>query len=246
MIYLAVCDDDVVFASELENALIYVCELHPIEYIIQVYRSGEQLIDDLRKTSQYDLIFLDIEMDNLNGVQVGEIIRDVMHDYETEIIYVSAYTDYHPAVLPLKPFAYLIKPVSQKNLSAVFRKFMGAYTLLHDRYVVRFKNTQQVIRKREIIYFESHRRNMAVTVKNSVTGQVSTIDYIAPMEQVKTDCQNSYFIQIHQSYFINMQFITELHPTYIILDNEYPVPIGRTYKSQVAVLCKAFLERNKQ
>jgi len=91
MIFVAVCDDELKIGAELEGALINIFGKRSIKYEIDVFYTGEELCKEMETGKHYDLIFLDIEFaqTEINGVDVGRLIRDVHHNYLASIVYIS-------------------------------------------------------------------------------------------------------------------------------------------------------------
>jgi len=240
MITIAICDKDKTFVGNFEKLLEAACTMLSLSFTIEAYYSGEELINDLQvKRIQYDLIFMAVEMELISGIIAGQIIREKLHDYTTEIIYLSDYATYYPDILSLKPFGLLPKPIGMEKLHSTMKKFMRHYNHLHDRLVVRNKNTHHVIRKGEIIFLESAKRNVILTKKDAYSGHIDVTEFVSTMERMVAEFQNDiYFIRIHLSYIINMHFITSLMPDEVELDNKYRIPISRTYNEAAAVLRK--------
>lgn len=86
MINVGICDDDLVFASKIETMLIKISKLQLIEMNIEVYSDGCELWKDFQNRNTFDLLYLDIEMLQVNGIDVARKIRE--KDMDVIIIYV--------------------------------------------------------------------------------------------------------------------------------------------------------------
>lgn len=93
MINIAICDDKVEFSSKLEMLLIDIVKEEKIQADIDVYQSGNELLHKLQKDKcYYDMIFLDIEMKGMDGLETAKEIRK--QDKITMLIYVTSHKSY--------------------------------------------------------------------------------------------------------------------------------------------------------
>ena len=79
MINIAICDDDLVFASKIEAMLLQISKEQMIKMNIEVFSDGSELWDDIVfGKNKYELLYLDIEMVRINGIEVARKIREMM------------------------------------------------------------------------------------------------------------------------------------------------------------------------
>ncbi len=99
MFRIAICDDDQAIGSQIEKVLLKYSKTACLEIDITVFYSGEELYRYIESGHGFDLIYLDIEMELMDGLEVGKRIRNVMKDHKTEIgsygIYFMAITVLH-------------------------------------------------------------------------------------------------------------------------------------------------------
>ena len=88
MMKILICDDDELFSEDLEKKLEQYEINHRDEFDIHVVNHGEEALTKL-KEEQWDVLFLDIEMPNINGVEVGTRVREQLQNYGLKIIYVA-------------------------------------------------------------------------------------------------------------------------------------------------------------
>lgn len=77
MINIAICDDDKAICTQIENILLEYAQNVCLKIETSIFYTGETLLDYFNKGNYFDLIFLDIEMEKINGVEVGRKIRKV-------------------------------------------------------------------------------------------------------------------------------------------------------------------------
>lgn len=112
MLRIAICDDEITICSHIENIIMEYSKY----FVIKVFYTGEQLVDYIEQGNKFDLIFLDIELNLLNGIQVGKKIRQDMNDYITKIVYISGKNCYDRELFDVQPLNFIPKPIIKKKL----------------------------------------------------------------------------------------------------------------------------------
>ena len=107
MYRIAVCDDEKNVRDEIRNLIL---EWNS-EVELKVFSSGEDLLENYLP---YDAVFLDIDMQGMNGIETGKALRII--DREVKIVYVTAYRDYVTGAFGVHAFQYLLKPVNRREI----------------------------------------------------------------------------------------------------------------------------------
>ena len=94
MVKIAICDDEQAICSQIENILLDHSKRTCLEIDIEVFYSGEKLYSYIESGHGFDLIYLDIELELMSGIEVGKKIRNTMKDHKTEIVYISGKNGY--------------------------------------------------------------------------------------------------------------------------------------------------------
>lgn len=227
MIRIAVCDDVAEICSELENIILDFQKQMREELTVDVFYSGEGLINYIKNSNNFDLIFLDIEIGNVNGVEVGHFIRDELKDYITKIVYISSKSGYDRQLFDLQPLHFLPKPLDRKK---VINDVNLAIMLLEkENKTFSFKVGSQIhkLPVKEIIYFESTGRQIKLISFNETFYFYGTIDSVA--EQLS----KSRFIMPHRSYIVNYDNIVSIKKDEIKMYNGDIIPISRLKAKEV-------------
>lgn len=109
MIKIAICDDENVIASQIENIIWNICKEENIPIDTDVFYSGHELEKEVFEGTKYDLIYLDIQMINGDGITTAKNIRKI--DKNVLLIYVSGYDKYMMELFRLDVFAFIKKPI---------------------------------------------------------------------------------------------------------------------------------------
>lgn len=230
MFKIAICDDVPSVCSDLKamimdmkNDLIYK------EITIDTFYSGEALIDNIKEENLYDLIFLDIELEKINGVEVGHIIREQMEDYVTKIIYISSKDIYDRQLFDVQPLHFLKKPIDSKKVFDDIQLAMKISEKENRNFEFKsFRNTIKVP-YRDILYFESRGRKVfLVGTKNNYTfyGNIKDLEEVLP----------KFFIHPNRSYFVNYEFVTCFKFEELIMTDGSIIPISRNKRKEIREL----------
>ena len=230
MFKIAVCDDVASVCNELKTMIMdmkndLICK----EITIDTFYSGEALIDNIKEENLYDLIFLDIELGKINGVEIGHIIRKQMEDYVTKIIYISSKDIYDRQLFDVQPLHFLKKPIDSKK---VFDDIQLAMKISEkENRSFEFKSFRNTIKVpyRDILYFESRGRKVfLVGTKNNYTfyGNIKDLEEVLP----------KFFIHPNRSYFVNYEFVTCFKFEELIMTDGSIIPISRNKRKEIREL----------
>ena len=227
MIRVAICDDENVVVSQIENILFDICKHENIKVEIDGFYSGKELEKEILNGTVYDLLYLDIYMDNGDGIAVAKKIRET--DDNTLIIYVSAYENYLIELFRLDVFAFVKKPIEADEFANIFldankricsRKYYFAY---------HYKNEEHKILCNDILYFESSGRKTIIHTKSgekqSFNGKLSDTEKQLSGGKIP-------FLRIHQSYLVNYHCIKSRSKSEVTVLDGTVLPISEDRKKE--------------
>lgn len=225
MYEIALCEDEQLFRTEQEKICRKILDKLNIEYNITLSAGSSDFLKAFEaQERRFDLILLDIVMDGMSGMELAHIIREA--DKETTIIFITSTNEYALSGYDVRALHYLMKPVDEQLLEKLIisdyeKKFRHRYIVLED-------GMQKVrVPINDIIILETVGRKVAVTLLNKTeygAGKLIKILELLPQDR---------FIQCHQSFAINLEYVKELkHQDVITVDNKI-VPISRRYLKDV-------------
>ena len=168
-----------------------------IEMEVDVFFGGAGLWEQIQQTGAYDLIYLDIEMKQMDGIETARWIRE--HQYHMLLIYISSYDTYLKQLFEVEPFRFLQKPVSMEEFEPVFLKAVERIKEQKGEYF-RFQSGRNMINLlcRDILYMESSGRKVIVHTINR------TYEYYDKLDHVEEQLNGMRFVRIHKAYLVNM------------------------------------------
>lgn len=110
-----ICDDEKNICTQIEQLLERFALENCIGMETEVFFDGNQLISYLKREKAPDILFLDIELPGMNGVEIGKYIRDILENTEMVLIYISCKKDYALELFQNQPFDFLVKPIRKTN-----------------------------------------------------------------------------------------------------------------------------------
>ncbi|MGN1421256.1 MAG: LytR/AlgR family response regulator transcription factor [Eubacterium sp.] len=192
---IAICDDQQEYRKLIIQYVQFYFQEHLLDLETYEFGSGEEL---LSSDKTFDIVFLDIEMNELNGIQTTKELN--IRNKNTIIFIVTAYQKYLDDAMDLNVFRYIDKPIQAKRL---YNGLDKAIDLINNNEIT-FKTRNDgivTIHKNDIIYVEVKRKIVYVNTTEK--------QYIAreKMDFFKENLTASYFAIPHISYVINFNFV---------------------------------------
>lgn len=227
MLRIAICDDEEIICRQLEDMLFDIREKINQEIETEVYYSGEELCNFLFKGNRYDVIFLDIELNQINGVEVGKKIREELKDELTQIVYISCKESYAMELFEVRPLNFIIKPFNKDKIEFVLTKAVKLLDKENNFFEYKNSNVTFSVPLRDILYFESHGRKVNIVLSDE------TKSFYGKLSSVEEQINNNDFIMIHKSYLINFNFCIEYTYEYVKMSNQEILTISQNNRKAV-------------
>lgn len=225
MFKIAICDDNRIQCNEIECIIEEFLRTESFKHEIDVFISGEEIIRSLKEGERYDIIYLDIEMEQINGVFVGQYIRNVLQDDMTQLVYISGNTSYALELFQIRPLHFLIKPLSKQQILQTLEKTIELQGRKMKLLTYKTGKTEKKVQFKDIMYFSSEAKKIVIHMKDtqdSFYGKL--VDIIYPTED---------FLYIHKSFLVNRHYVMQFKFDSVILVNAEELPISRAYRKTV-------------
>jgi DNA-binding LytR/AlgR family response regulator len=196
------------------------------EYSVNVFNDGGALLSYIEKQHKFDIIFLDILMEEKNGIEVGLAIRDVMQDETTKLIYVSSTKDFVMDLFNVRVTNFLVKPLEKETVQKALEKTLQI--IKQDSEIFEFKigGRTYVVRLLDVLYFESIVKKVRIVTRDETYEFYGSLGFIA-------EHHFQGFIQIHRSYYVNYKFIASYTNREVTLTNDEIIGIGSERRALV-------------
>ena len=215
---IAICDDEnaqLKFLSSLVKKWA-LCEKHTAE--ISVFESAEAFMFQYAEDKAFDILLLDIEMGNMDGLELARRIR--MENDTIQILFITAYPDFIAEGYEVSALHYLMKPVDEEKLRAVLSR--AAANLKKAERVEIFYVDGEALRIPidEIVSVEAFAHSVVVT---TVKEKYRLSETISKIENLLGDG----FIRCHRSYLVALKYMKRITKTDIVLDSDEKIPLAR-------------------
>lgn len=223
MYRIGICDDDAVMCSELEKMIEAYAKENHVALETVIWYTGEALYGFLCVGNRVDLLFLDIKLKGLSGIEVGAFIRNELGDRKTAIVFISRGSQYAMQLFRLQPIDFLLKPLDYEKIDDVLtfwnRLNRSAEKCLEIRSGKRFFR----IPYDDILYLYSDNKTVNVVMEGREErfyGKLVSMRDILPEN----------FVTIHQSYIINVNYMEECFYEKVRMSNGALLNISQTYR----------------
>lgn len=232
MIQFAVCDDDASLCTDLSARLSnYMGDTHP--HHITCFASGEAL---LASAQPFDLIFLDIQMAQPDGMETARLLRQ--QDSHSLLIFVSILKEYVFDAFAVEAFDYLVKPLEQDRfLRTMDRAMQVLAQRSHQHLTIQKGHTLQLIPLSQILYCEVLGRKVHIHQED---GQV--FHYYEKLEALQQQLAGHFF-RCHRSYLVNLDHVRGCSGGQVRLSDGSAIPVSRLREQE---LIQALLHHIKE
>lgn len=239
MLNIAICDNDIHVCNELERILYRIQDIYDEEYHCEIYDNSKTFVDRLKRSMDsddgihargatgYHIIFLDIEMPEISGIEVARYIREKIRDEDVMIVFISSYTAYALQLFEVHPLDFIIKPVTHENVQHLFEKAYRIMGVGHEYFSFKYNREQNRILIANILYFESVSRKIII---HTTDGEFYFYEKLA---ELLNDRRLHTFIQIHKSLLVNYKHVARFRRDSLELNNGEILPISQQNRKDV-------------
>lgn len=223
MLRIAICDDEVTARDTLWMQLAKLLKENS-EEVVYEFSSGKSTVSWLKKhPGEIDLLFLDVEMEGLNGMETARQIREF--DEGILLVFVTGYADYVFDGYSVGAIDYLMKPVEEEKLFSVLQRVREKMDKEEESFFI-LKNTEGTYRfsLKDILYFYSDKRKVTLVTKK---GEYSFYGKLSEVEQQMREG----FVRIHQRYLVNAAAVSYIGSTCVEMGT-HTLPVSRSFREE--------------
>lgn len=221
MIHIAICDDDTVILSKVDELVRVFFRTHCVDYKIQAYQSSENLLYDLQDGINYALLLLDIEMPGIDGMGLAKVIRDTMP--AAKIIFITSHLEYAITAYEFSVFRYIPKTVIEEKLPPALEDYYKLYRLERNEfYTVEIKNHVEQLPYREILYILKDGKYAVFHLTGGKTQAVRKT-----LVQVFEEISKKYFYFADRGCIVNLANVVGIDDTGILFPDDQHITISK-------------------
>lgn len=238
MLKIGICDDDRKILNQIEEMVENAIRGTKEKVDISQFISGEEFCERA-ELDLLDIIFLDIEMANMNGVKTAEYLRSL--NTHAKLIYVSSYDNYFRQLFRVNTFGFLDKPIDEVKFNRLFHEACSEIRSYNDVFPYHSGKSVGRVLLREIMYFRSNAHTMNI---HCLDGK--EIKYYEKLSEVMEKVATVDFLQISKSYAVNLAHTKKLNMKEAIMVNDDILPISRSIREEVFKAYCRYMGRRSQ
>lgn len=217
---LIVYEDDDKDYEVLKTCVDNLFKKEELQYDLYRCRNTSDLF---KRLNACDILFLDIELNGQNGIDVGEAIRK--ENLSCAIVIISNHSKYLIDGYKIQANRYLLKPLEQKVFDVEMKNILYRYFRMNYGFRDQKISSNKILYK-DIIYIESVDHKTGIHFAN---GKIIYCTY--PLSYWKKIVPNQLFAQPYRCYLINLMYIYDYADDEITLTNNEKIPVSRFYKN---------------
>ena len=234
MYIIGVCDDGIPICAFFEKIILaYTQKIH-MQTEVECFYSGEDLKAFLEAGNHLDILFLDIELLKMNGIQVAQYIRNEMDNHSMQIIFISGISSYAQSLFQIQPMDFLIKPVSDVQIRNTLQLAIRLSGGMREQFSCKVGQDRHYIPYQDILYFASAGRKVTIILLSDRGTDDSCWDgsFYGKLKGIKEELPD-FFLQIHQSYIINTRYVEQYQYDRVNMMGGSTLPISKALRQSV-------------
>ena len=207
MLRLGICDDERECSSVLEKCIGEYLKGKNIPYEISVYSSGEKLLELNEQVTEFDAIFLDVNMGQMDGIETAQRIRE--YSEKVQLVFVTAFVDYSLEGYKVNAVRYLLKNTAnfEQQIYECMQEVVKRTNYVEEKMTFPFVGGDQELKLDNIVYIESVAHKLIFHVLGHENTVYTLYSKLGDIEEMLKDYS---FIRIHQSYIVNFRYIKSM------------------------------------
>ena len=230
MIRIAIVDDEKVIREQIKKLI----EKKQTDCEIDTYGTGEDL---LKADSVYDIIFLDIQMDGMNGIDTARALRQKADN--TVLIFITGVKEYVFDAFDVAAFHYLIKPIEENKFWEVCDRAVLAVTKKKQnpsgQIFIKTRSQSITLDQSNVLYIESRAKKVEIHTKTNI------VEAYAAISELEKQLVGSFY-RCHRGYLVNMAFIAGYENDSITLNNGETIILSKDKYSEFVKVYMRYLK----
>ena len=228
---IAICDDERDQQEQLQAVAAEWAVENGHSCRIRTFTSAEEFLFEYEEDKAFDILLLDVEMNNISGIELAKRIR--RDNNRAEIIFITSHFEFVGEGYEVDALHYLIKPVAAEKLKQVMTKATEKLMIEPPWVVINFDGQTIKLYESEILYIEAFRHYISI---RTTAGEYTIKENLFSFEQKLSDD----FYRVHRSYLASLKQITRISRTAVWVGKE-ELPLARGKYDDIN---RAFIEHN--
>ena len=233
---ICICDGNLSVHSKIKK-LIAKFKNDENHFEITDFSYGKEIIKSYETGKGFDIVFMEIEMQDINGIEAAERIKELSP--KSIIIFVSGYTDFILDAFRVEALHFIIKPIKETEFNEVFDRAIRKFLAVSSTVILKWESERYCIPVDEISFVEGYQRHLTVHTAGRDYEAVGKLSEI-----FNTLCHHG-FVRIHQGFIVNMHYIKSFGLTDIELIDGTRVMMSVRRRQEALKIYDTFLLKRR-
>lgn len=227
MLKVGICDDEEEFILELKGYISEYSKKNNVEIMVHTYKNPEDLLTFIEKEETLNIVFLDILLKGISGVEVGRMIRSNLKNETIQIVFVSSKEGYAMQLFDIRPMNFLIKPINYQKTKYILDEYDRLYHFQNHYFEYNIGKSHFIVNEQAIMYFQSQGK------KVHIVSQIERKEFYGKLSDILFQLNDKNFCMVHKSYIINMRYAIEYQKECVIMANGETIPVSRSMRNNL-------------
>ena len=237
MIKIAICDDEKCMVDDIASRVSQYFNNDEEIFEIQKFNTGLDLVSYISEGYNANIIFMDIEIGDVNGIDIVTKIRS--EDSSVIIIFITSYTGYESKAFRLDALQYLKKPVNDEEFNEDFARAIKKMRAANRSISIRVDGNLVSVNFNDILYIEVYSKK--ITIHTNENDYV--LDKRSTLAEMEVELNSDQFYRCHKSYILNLSKIKAVANVSVILDNNEIIFLSSNQKQKTIDKLNQFSRR---
>lgn len=225
---IAICDDNESERQYYYNKISKLIKKESTDIEVQLYSNGIQVLFEFdSKENMPDILYLDIYMPDMSGIEVADRLR--ARGFDGEIIFLTQSDNHWQPAFDVHAYHYIVKnSCSDERFETILLNVINSITEKNEECIL-FNSCGETlsVKLRDIYYFEVKGRIVNVVYSDGI------FEFYSSLSKLEEQLSTRNFIRIHRSYLVSKNYVVKAYYNSVILKDNTKLPVGRAYKNVV-------------
>lgn len=225
MIKIAICDDEKAFREKMKSVISEYMIEKQLACQVDLFRAGAKFVELGMDMAQYQIVFLDINMENMDGMETARKMRILCKD--TFLVFVTGFINYTLEGYQVEAIRYILKntPNFKEMIYESLDVICEKMNYLTSAETFEFREGKKTIFVDRIVYIESNLHKLYFCVLQK---ECEAYTLYGTLNVIENRLANSNFIRIHQSFLVNFKYIADITNYRVYLQNGKMLPVSKS------------------
>lgn len=223
-----ICSSDRKFIGHLRRAIEYCALDEGLTSRYEIFFTGEEFLKFREDNPPPNLLFLDVELRGMDGIELGYKIRDDLENEAIQIIFMADTETYAMRLFNIRPMDFLVKPFRVRAVNHIMQKYIRIFSPNTTFFEYHISKSRHWISESMILYFQGQGKKVQM-----VTTKGEEKEFYDKISDVAKRLKGKKFSAVHKSYIVNYNCVTEILPQDLVMADGSKVPVSRRYHKKV-------------